>query len=79
MAAAPLSHARREELRSALLDAADLLDQNKAGQLGDAAIDDYVDLSWLEWDGGKLRMTVTGQNICRQLTAAMGKPQFDRH
>ncbi|OUL98822.1 hypothetical protein [Variovorax sp. JS1663] len=79
MAAIPITDTRREELRAALLDAADLLDRNKAGEVGDEAIDDYVDLAWLEWDGGKLRVTTTGRNICRQLIAGLAKPQFDRH
>ena len=30
-------------------------------------IDDCVALNWLEWHGGALRLTTTGDNVCKQL------------
>ena len=35
--------------------------------IGDAVIDELVELCWLEWDGGSLQVTATGGNICRQV------------
>jgi len=37
----------------------------------DGYLDDYVSLHWLEWNAGSLRVTVVGENICRQLTAGL--------
>ena len=33
-----------------------------------ALIESYVALNWMEWHGGSLRLTVTGRNVCAQLT-----------
>ena len=57
---------RRESLREALQATASLLKQHRAGEISEADIDDYVALNWLEWNGGSLRLTVTGDNVCRQ-------------
>jgi hypothetical protein len=51
------------------LSAADLLYRRRADLIGDGTISDYVALHWFEWNGGALRLTVTGQNICGQLKA----------
>jgi len=58
---------RREALRDALPNAVDLLARRRAGDIPDGYIDDYVALNWLEWNGGGLRLTMTGDNVCRQL------------
>lgn len=58
---------RREALRQALLDTVDLLKRRRASEIDPALIDDYVELNWLEWHGGGLRLTVTGDNVCKQL------------
>lgn len=58
---------RREALRLALPGTADLLMRRRASEIAEGDIDDYVSLSWLEWNGGGLRLTTTGSNICRQL------------
>ena len=42
---------------------------------GDRLIDDYVSLDWLEWNGGALRLTVTGQNVRRQLLEQLEQPE----
>lgn len=59
----------REALLGALLDTVDLLHSRRAAEIGAGYIDDYVALNWLEWNGGSLRLTVTGDNIRKQLKA----------
>jgi hypothetical protein len=61
-------------LRDSLLSTIDLLDRRRAAEIGDAVIDDYVALNWLEWNGGALRLTVIGQNIRQQLLANLERP-----
>jgi hypothetical protein len=58
---------RREALRGTLPDTVNLLRQHRAGEIAETDIDDYVALNWLEWNGGSLRLTVTGDNVCKQL------------
>jgi hypothetical protein len=68
----PLHHTplpRQEELRSALPGTVTLLKQHRAGDIAAVDIDDYVNLNWLEWNGGSLRLTVTGDNVCKQQRA----------
>ena len=60
---------RLDALRTALPGTVELLYRRRAGLIGDSTIGDYVALHWLEWNGGALRLTVTGQNICDQLKA----------
>ena len=62
---------RREALRESLLSTVDRLDRRRAVEIEDRDIDDYVALDWLEWSGGTLRLTVTGENICRQLRSRL--------
>jgi hypothetical protein len=57
----------RERLRQALPATVDLLQQRQADQIDDRDIDAYVNLNWLEWHGGGLRLTITGRNVCAQL------------
>ena len=33
----------------------------------DASVEEYVALDWLEWNGGSLRLTAVGENVCKQL------------
>lgn len=61
--------ARIDDLRAALLSNVDLLYRRRAAQIGDDTIDEYLALQWLEWNGGALRLTVVGQNICEQIKA----------
>ena len=58
---------RREVLRDGFLHTVDLLKQRRADQIGDGEIADYVALDWLEWNGGGLRVTTVGSNLCSQL------------
>lgn len=70
---APASTASRQDaLRESLLATVDLLKQCRASDVADGYLEDYVALQWLEWNGGALRLTVTGQNVCRQLSAGLG-------
>jgi hypothetical protein len=66
-ASRPLSVLRREALREALPGMVDLLRRRRAVDIEPGYIDDCVALNWLEWNGGALRLTTTGNNICEQL------------
>ena len=69
LAANPSTSPRRDHLRATLLSAVDLLYRRRADLIGDGTIEDYVALRWFEWNGGALRLTVTGKNVCEQLKA----------
>ncbi len=58
---------RREALRDALLSTVGLLKLRRAAEIDEGLIDDYVALNWMEWNGGGLRLTTTGENVCKQL------------
>jgi hypothetical protein len=66
LSAVPVSTA---ELRDSLLSSIDLLYRRRAAEVGDRFIDGYIALNWLEWSGGALRLTTTGENVRRQLFA----------
>ena len=59
--------AERERLRQALPATVGHLRQHQAGQIDDNDIEAYVQLNWLEWHGGGLRLTITGRNVCAQV------------
>jgi len=63
---------RREQLRLELLATVDSLRRRRADLVSDALIEDYVALHWLEWNGGALRLTVVGTNVCDQMRARSG-------
>lgn len=58
---------RQEALRNALPATVELLKRHRASDIAESDIDDYVNLNWLEWDGGSLKLTVTGDNVCKQM------------
>jgi len=60
-------HLRTTLLRNSLETVVDALYRRRAGDIPEDYIDDYVHLDWLEWNGGALRLTTTGENICLQL------------
>ena len=60
---------RRQVLRESLLPTVELLNCRQADQVDDGFIADYLALDWLEWNGGTLRLTITGSNVCEQLRA----------
>jgi hypothetical protein len=61
---------RKERLRLTLPLAAELLRTRQAALIAARDIEDFVELNWLEWHGGSLRLTVTGANVCSQLAVA---------
>ena len=63
---------RREALRDALRGAVELLRKRRASDIPEGYIDDYVALNWLEWNGGSLRLTTTGDKVCQQLIRQLG-------
>ena len=66
-----LSAPRREALRSSLLDTVNLLKKRRAADIAPSDIDDYISLEWFEWNGGSLRLTDVGHNVCKQVTAGL--------
>ena len=66
-----LPEPRREALRSSLLNTVSLLKKRRASDIAPSDIDDYVTLEWFEWNGGSLRLTDVGQNVCKQMTARL--------
>ena len=62
----------RATLKDALLDTVQLIERRRCSEIADGLIDGYVALNWMEWNGGSLRLTVTGQNIRKQLTSGVG-------
>ena len=55
------------ELRNEFLATMDSLARRRADLVPEDLIAGYVDLNWLEWNGGSLRLTVTGKNVCEQM------------
>jgi len=62
---------RREQLRTELLTTVDSLYRRRADLVSEGFIADYVALRWLEWNGGALRLTVTGNDMCEQMRAGL--------
>lgn len=62
---------RLEQLRLELLTTVDSLQRRRADLIPEGFIEAYVSLHWIEWNGGALRLTVTGTNICEQLRARL--------
>ena len=71
MLARPPPASRRAQLRDELLATVDSLHRRRADLISEGFIADYVALHWLEWNGGALRLTVTGNDMCEQMRAAM--------
>jgi hypothetical protein len=62
---------RREALREGLIGTVSLLKRCRAAEITEGFIDDYVALNWLEWQGGSLKLTITGENICKQVSSRL--------
>lgn len=62
---------RRDRLRLALPATVAQLKLRQAGQIDAEDIEAYVALEWLEWQGGGLRLTITGANVCAQVAPAV--------
>ena len=67
MLAPPPPVSRREQLRNELLTTVDSLHRRRADLISEGFVADYVALHWLEWNGGALRLTVTGNDMCEQM------------
>jgi len=67
----PPPMSRREQLRLELLTTVDSLYRRRADLVSEGFIADYVALNWLEWHGGALRLTTTGENMCLQMRAGL--------
>lgn len=65
--------ARRDVLRDELLATVNLLKQRRAAEIAEGYVDDYVAMHWMEWHGGSLRLTTTGENVCRHLKALLAR------
>jgi hypothetical protein len=63
---------RREQLRREFLATVDSLQRRRADLVSEGFVEDYVALHWLEWNGGTLRLTVTGANVCDQMRSGVG-------
>lgn len=68
-----LAASRRDALRDNLPIIVHLLKQHLARHIPDGYVEDYLALDWLEWHGGTLRLTITGQNICRYATSLQSR------
>jgi len=55
------------QLREDLPATVDLLKRRRADLISESAIEAYVELNWLEWRGGGLKLTVIGENLCKQM------------
>lgn len=73
LAAPPRLPARlpKETLKAGLLADVLLLKQRRCAEIAEGNIDGYVALNWMEWNGGSLQLTVTGDNVRRQLSAGL--------
>ena len=72
---APSSPAsRRQTLLEGLPVTVQLLKQRLACDIPASYVEDYLALDWLEWHGGTLRLTVTGQNLCRYAASRHARP-----
>jgi hypothetical protein len=61
----------KEVLKAELLATVQLLKQRRCAEIAEGYIDGYVALNWMEWNGGSLQLTVTGDNMRRGLTAGL--------
>ena len=58
---------RREQLRLEFVTTVDSLQRRRADLVSEGFIEDYVALHWLEWNGGALRLTAAGANMCERM------------
>lgn len=69
-AASASTPTRTDALRESLPHAVALLKHRRAAEIAAADLHAYLELNWLEWNGGSLRLTVTGANVCSQAARA---------
>lgn len=68
-----LATSRRDTLRDELLATVDLLKKRRAAEIDQGYIEDYIALHWMEWHGGSLRLTTTGENVCKHLAGLLSR------
>lgn len=73
LATSLLGPTRRDALRAELLATVDLLKRRRAAEIAEGYVDDYIALHWLEWHGGSLRLTTTGENVCKHLSSLLAR------
>ena len=66
----PYAPINSEAMRGDLLVTVDALQRRRADLVNEDLIAAFVTLYWLEWNGGTLRLTQTGKNVCDQVRAA---------
>ena len=66
-----------EALRAALCASVAALERRQANEIPEATLERLIELDWLEWRGGTLRLTTTGQNI-HQRELALSRAGADR-
>lgn len=71
--APPPADTRRDVLRDELLATVDLLKRRRAAEINEDFIEGYVALHWMEWHGGSLRLTTTGENVCKHLASTLSR------
>jgi hypothetical protein len=62
-----------DPLRDRLLATVDLLKRRRAAEIGEDTIEAYINLHWMEWHGGSLRLTTTGENVCKHLASLLSR------
>lgn len=63
----------RDTLRDQLPATVTLLKQRRAAEIDAGYIEECVALHWMEWHGGSLRLTTTGENVCKHLAAVLAR------
>jgi hypothetical protein len=62
----------KEVLKAEFLAHVQLLKQRRCSEIAEGYVDGYVAQNWMEWNGGSLQLTVTGDNVRRQLSFGLG-------
>jgi hypothetical protein len=71
------THPSVDALTERLLATVDLIQRRRCAEIAEGYIDGYVALNWMEWNGGSLRLTITGDNIRKRLAAGVARDPFD--
>ncbi len=58
-------------LQESLLATVDALSRRRACDIPEQTIDRFVALRWLQWNGGTLRLTATGEEMVVKVHASM--------
>ncbi len=58
-------------LQDSLLATVDALSRRRACDIPEQTIDRFVAMRWLQWNGGNLRLTATGEDMLAKVHATM--------